>query len=251
MKRFAESCVDERQRWTERACVHCGDEIETASITREHVPSKCLLMEPYPEELVTVAACGECNTGFSRDEEYLSALLTAVLAGSTGVDRQKTLKAGRMFERQAGLRARIADSRTETKALDGETEITFWPEMDRVSRVMVKNARGHAVYELDRWTLEEPEYVTAFPLRSLSQKGYEQFEAGQSGIVKWPEVGTRMFQRVVAAWGSEKSELSGAWVIVQDDVYRYAVVDQGHGLLVRSVIREYLATEVYWSDRSY
>ena len=35
-------------------------------------------------------------------------------------------------------------------------------------------------------------------------------------------------------------------VEVQEGVYRYAVA-QGHdGLLVRTVIREYLATEVYW-----
>ena len=41
-------------------------------------------------------------------------------------------------------------------------------------------------------------------------------------------------------------DLDEGWVIVQDDVYRYAVA-QEDGLLVRSVIRNYLATEVYWS----
>ena len=40
----------------------------------------------------------------------------------------------------------------------------------------------------------------------------------------------------------------GPWVIVQNGVYRYAVVDrEDDGLLVQSVIQEYLATSVYWS----
>ena len=35
------------------------------------------------------------------------------------------------------------------------------------------------------------------------------------------------------------------WVIVQPDVYRFAVMDNGQ-FVVRTVIREYLATEVIW-----
>ena len=251
MKRIAESWVDERERWPESTCVHCGRPVEPTSITREHVPSKSLLTKPYPEELMTLAACAECNAGFSRDEEYLAALLTAVLAGSTDPTRQKTPEAARTFERKRGLRARIEDAKVETRTLFGETEIRFWPEMDRVKRVAVKNARGHAVYELDRWTAEAPEHVVAVPLRSLSEERYAEFEAGGSGVVGFPEIGTRMFQRVCSSGDSESSDVSGPWVVVQDGVYRYAVEDQGNGLLVKSVIREYLGTEVYWSEGTY
>lgn len=35
------------------------------------------------------------------------------------------------------------------------------------------------------------------------------------------------------------------WVIVQPNVYRFAVVDNSQ-FVVRTVIREYLATEVVW-----
>ena len=250
MRRF-ESQVDERQRWPATICVHCGEEIKRAKRTQEHVPSKCLLVEPYPPELITVAACRECNEGFSRDEEYVSALLTAVLARSSDRERQKTPKAARMFERHRGLRARIREARTETRTLFGETEIVFRPEMVRVKRVIVKNARGHAVYELDRWPAEDPEYVQAVPLGRLSMERREGFEGGRSGISAWPEIGSRMSQRLCAAIGSERSDLSGSWVIVQSGVYRYSAADEGHGLLVRSVIHEYLATEVYWSAGTY
>ena len=45
-----------------------------------------------------------------------------------------------------------------------------------------------------------------------------------------------------------QSDMMGPWVIVQNGVYRYAVVDrEDDGLLVQSVIQEYLATSVYWS----
>lgn len=217
-------------------------------MTREHVPSRCLLDEPFPEDLMTMVACRQCNEGYARDEQYLSALLTAVLAGSTDPDRQKTPKAGRMFKEQPGLRARIAEASVKTITLFGETETTFWPETDRVRSVVVKNARGHAVYELDIWAGNDPAHVVAFPLQSLSEEEYQQFEAVGPRIAPWPEIGTRAFQRLFAG---EQSDMSGPWVIVQKGVYRYAVMDQGHGLLVRSIISEYLATEVYWSDGTY
>ena len=42
-------------------------------------------------------------------------------------------------------------------------------------------------------------------------------------------------------------DLCEGWVVVQDSVYRYGVTQSG-GILVRSVLFEFLATEVYWSN---
>jgi hypothetical protein len=58
----------------------------------------------------------------------------------------------------------------------------------------------------------------------------------------WPEVGSRMLTRVVTG-----QDLRNGWVMVQAGVYRYVVL-QDDGLLVRSVLHEYLATEVHWAD---
>ena len=41
-------------------------------------------------------------------------------------------------------------------------------------------------------------------------------------------------------------DMVGAWVIVQDGVYRYSTDDWGGGVRVRTVLHEYLATEVRW-----
>ena len=55
-----------------------------------------------------------------------------------------------------------------------------------------------------------------------------------------PEVGSRMMTRVMTG-----QDLADGWVVAQDGVYRYAVAQAGT-LLVRTVLFEYLATEVYW-----
>ena len=67
--------------------------------------------------------------------------------------------------------------------------------------------------------------------------GFENIDMGSG----WPEVGSRMMTRVLTG-----QDLLGEWVIVQDGVYRYSVVQQGV-MLVRTVLFEYLATETYWT----
>lgn len=225
-------------------CIHCRKVIDSEEMTKEHVPSKCLLEEPYPEELIVMEACRKCNASFSRDEEYLSALLAAVLAGSTDPAKQKKPKDSRRFTKKPALRARIDKSKIVTRTLFGESEIVFVPELKRVENVVLKNARGHALYELDRAIFNEPNYVSCFPLQDLSQEQRAKFEEGISG---WAEVGTRMFMRQCYSLDPSQSDMLGSWVIVQEDVYRFLASDNGDGLLVRSVIEEYLATEVYWS----
>lgn len=52
-------------------CIYCGK----PATTREHVPSKAFLVEPYPENLSTIPACFECNNGYSEDEKYVACFL--------------------------------------------------------------------------------------------------------------------------------------------------------------------------------
>ena len=60
----------------------------------------------------------------------------------------------------------------------------------------------------------------------------------------WAEMGSRMMQRMALG------HLEYGWVMMQEGVYRYMVVQRPGETLVRSVIREYLATEVSWSDEA-
>jgi hypothetical protein len=52
-------------------CVHCGGPDETD----DHVPSKVLLDEPYPENLIVCSSCLSCNNALSIDETYLACLI--------------------------------------------------------------------------------------------------------------------------------------------------------------------------------
>ena len=230
-----EEFVDERQKaW----CVHCGGRIGNLETNRDHVPSKSLLFEPYPENLPVIQVCRRCNTSFSLDEEYFVAFLGCVLTGSTDPDRQSNPRVERILRRTPSLRARIEKARTEH--LIANEEKLFWkPEADRISRIVVKNARGHAFFEFGEPMLIEPSHMWWAPLESLDAQQRAEFENIGSGPC-WPEVGSRMLTRVLTG-----CDFDGGWVTVQKDVYRYALVQ--HGLmLVRSVLCEYLATEVYW-----
>jgi hypothetical protein len=233
-----EEFVDERQKaW----CIHCGGWIGELESNLDHVPSRALLQKPYPPNLPTVRVCKVCNEKFSLDEEYLFVFLSSVLAGSTNSDRQRNPKAARALGRNEKLKARIERSKTQFETIGGETKVVWTPEPKRIDRIVLKNARGHAFFEFGEPMLREPEHVWAAPLETLSPEeraGFENFDMGSG----WPEIGSRMMTRVITG-----QDLSGSWVIVQDRVYRFAVAQHGV-MLVRSVLSEYLATEVYWSD---
>ena len=176
-------------------------------------------------------------------------LLAAVLAGSTDPDKQTSLKFKRKFETKPALRERLRQSRAIIN-VSGETRIIFVPEHERVNNVVVKNARGHALYELDRWMNWQPDHIMVLPIQPLTREQYGEFKGmpERTSLAGWPEVGTRMFMRLCYSLDTDYLDIVGQWVVVQDHTYRFWVEDVGEGVLVRSVIHEYLATEVYWSD---
>lgn len=231
-----EEFVDQRQKsW----CIHCGGWIAELDTNRDHVPSKSLLLESYPANLPVVQVCKRCNEDHSLDEQYLMVFLSCVLCGSADPEDQQNPKAKRVLRDQPKLRNRMQRAKTEFVTLLGEKQTVWQPERDRVNRIILKNARGHAFYEYGEPMLDEPDHVWSAPLDRLTPEQRAEFENIDSGGV-WPEVGSRMLSRVVTG-----QDLCDGWVIVQEGTYRYGVVQQGI-LLVRSVLFEYLATEVYW-----
>ncbi|MCK4374276.1 MAG: hypothetical protein KAX19_03070, partial [Candidatus Brocadiae bacterium] len=131
-------------------CVYCGGQPDT----RDHVPPKVLLDEPYPSQLPVVGACERCNAGFSLDEQYLSCFLECVICGTvepTGVQR---LNVGRILSENAALQHRIEACQRK----DDRGNLVWEPEVDRVQRVVTKLGRGHAAYQLYP-QLEEPSQV--------------------------------------------------------------------------------------------
>lgn len=235
-----EEFSDDRQKaW----CVHCGAWMANSETNWDHVPSKSLLDRPLPAHVPQVEICRNCNSGFSLDEEYFVAFLSCVLAGSTTPEAQANSKVRRALERNPALLARIETSKQLALTPDGKETLIWQPETDRIQTVILKNARGHAFFEFGEPMLDEPDHVWAVPLVSMTREQRLDFEnVGASGAMAgWAEVGSRMMSRQITG-----QDMEGGWVVAQPGVYRYAVFQEGT-ITVRSVLREYLATEVFWS----
>lgn len=145
--------IDERHTGM---CVYCG----TRPDTRDHVPSKVLLDEPYPPELPVVGACEKCNASFSLDEQYLACFLDCVIRGGAEASDLHRPNVKRILEGNPALQWRIEGARKRDEA----GNLIWEPEAGRVRNVVLKLARGHAAYELYP-KLEEPTVVSFAPMQ--------------------------------------------------------------------------------------
>lgn len=216
-------------------CVYCGAQPDT----RDHVPSKVLLDEPYPAQLPVAGACEKCNASFSLDEQYLACFLDCVICGGTGTDCLGRPNIQRILDGNPALKHRIEGAQKKNKAGD----LLWEPEVGRIRNVVMKLARGHVAYELYP-KLEEPTIVSFAPLQILSDEERSAFEQLGGELDLWPEIGSRAFLRALGK-SPDRFPISGGWVVVQPNRYRYAVAETG-GVLVRMVLSEYLACWVVW-----
>ena len=250
---YIEDYSDERN---EAWCIHCGTVLHCAEVNYDHVPTKSLLSKALRDEgalydqgsslpdgyLPQVVICKSCNSKFSPDETYLLCVLHAVLAGSLYPDHRTHPEAANV------LRSNRHIVRILKKAPSGQTFLfddlqpfTLFPDPDRMGRVVTKNARGHAYHELGEPLMEGPAHMYVLPFMSMSRAEKAAFEEAGDGLDVWPEVGSRMTLRLI-----DGLSMAGGWVEVEKDRYRYSV-DWSSGVTVRTVVWEYLATEVHWT----
>ena len=228
-----------------RFCVHCGGGVDEDDSSREHFPTRSLLDKSDTELFPTLPVHKECNRQFALDEEYLAAFLASVLSGSTEVDEKRFQAVAKTLRHSPKLRRRIDRAQKVQGTLWGGPEILWMPEIERVKRVIVKNARGHVYYELGEPLFADPYWVGVCPLSRLSPDQREWFEGEDDGspLTGWPEVGSRLMQRV--AIGDLRP---GGWIEVQPHVYRYSVTHDSDAIKVKMVLRDYLAAEVLWDE---
>jgi hypothetical protein len=215
-------------------CIHCSGPDET----RDHVPSKVLLDEPYPENLPVCPSCLDCNNTLSIDEEYLACLLECVLVGGVDPANIQRSKIAKLLDGKPPLLERLRKARLE---VDG---VPLWNvETERVESVVSKLARGHAAYELNLPRIDPPQYIDFRPLPRMNEAEREAFEGPSAALLApWPEVGTRAMQRLLVLDSEVYTE---GWIVVQEGNYRYRT-SQEDGLTVQIMLREYLACRVTW-----
>jgi hypothetical protein len=215
------------------ACVYCGGPADT----RDHIPSRVLLDEPFPDNLPVADCCEICNTRFSLDEQYLACFIDGVIAGSTLPSKVGRPKVSRILSENPALASRIC--RTKAEGL-GEQKV--WESaIDRVKNVILKLARGHVAYELSLLQTDEPLCIRCTPIIAMTDYDVEHFLNPQETPF-WPEIGSRTFIRR----HKQFPELTADhWQVVQPGRYQY-LVSQADGLFVRILLSDYLACEVRW-----
>lgn len=68
-------------------CYECGIPLDQESLTKEHVPPKCLFPKNDKVSLITVPSCIEHNGGKSNDDEHLLQIISIqILANEKGQD---------------------------------------------------------------------------------------------------------------------------------------------------------------------
>jgi hypothetical protein len=238
-------------------CIHCGAVIADIESNRDHVPTKSLLTRTLRgrgakydsgagdemDYLPQVIVCRQCNSSFSPDENYLLCVLHAVLAGSLYPDPVKHPEAATILRSNRHVvRSLKCGPDGQLLLFENLKPFTLFPNIDKIQRVIVKNARGHAYHELGEPLLEAPDHIAFVPLEQLSSEQRAAFETIGAGAEHsvWPEVGSRMTVQVL-----EEEAMVGGWIMVEPSRYRYSI-DWSDAVTVKTVIWEYLATETRW-----
>jgi hypothetical protein len=215
-------------------CSYCGDFPDT----RDHVPSKILLDEPFPENLPIVPCCLKCNQDFSLDEEYFACAIECMIYGTTEINKLKRQKIKSILSKKEELRQRI-----ESSFISENGNKYFKIENERFTKIIIKLAKGHAKYENSQLLFENPTSIWMKPLNAMDKDEIEIFFAQtEIGIVS--EIGSRSFKNMFI--GSNQYVYS-QWITVQDNNYEYSVVDSFEVFVVKILIMDLLAIEVSWS----
>ena len=220
----------------ECGCIYCGKKAET----REHIPSKVLLVEPYPENLPTIPACFECNNGFSSDEQYFTYFLE-FLKSNVYTDYKCSDKIVRALDENLSLKQLIV---SQVKNIDGKIEFSF--DKNRFDRIVSKLATGHSGYEFDNVDFDSPKTVWyEFSFR-LNDDFKRQFLMPQI-MNKVPEISSRFACDYCIIQNVETGEafLLNDWIEVQEQRYEYHIyINDKGGISVRMVILDTLYCQV-------
>lgn len=214
-------------------CIYCGN----PATTREHVPSKAFLTEPYPDNLPTIPACFKCNNGYSEDENYVACFLDILKShaySDYSVQEQTNSRTAKDKKLQNILQRQI-----ETQ--DGK--VFYQLDEQRFDRILLKLARGHAGFEFDYVDFDNAKtriwYDFLFHIPEETLLNFESIP--ESDIA--PEVGSRSITTPFILQNMETGEAIGfsAWNEVQENRYRYQVSHNKNGdITVKIVILEFL-----------
>ena len=189
-------------------CAYCSD----LATTKDHVPSKVLLDEPYPENIPNVPCCHKCNHDFSLDEEYVACAFECYKYGTTDIDKLGRIKVVKSLQHNNKLKESLTNAFYEDK---GKSFFEF--DQKRLFNVIVKLAKGHAKFENSESNNGEPQSIRFNIIDNLSEDEQKDFFSPPV-MEKYPEVGSRGMIAVC-----ENGIPHSRWITVQENHYSYMV----------------------------
>ena len=204
-------------------CCFCGGDGSTG----DHVPSKAFFDEPFPENLMIVRCCKECNNSFSADEEYAACVIEVARCGSLDVEREKVKRM--LAHNQTGCTGVLSAAETI------RTSVSPRVNDSKIEKIMGKIARGLATFLAGMWVRDIQ--CEMMILSKLSHEERMAFEESQGHEI-WPEVGSRLMQMMVVC---DHDVLMPQWEVCQKDRFRYLIIQKSDYCEVRMVFSEYLA----------
>lgn len=214
-------------------CAYCGNFAET----EDHVPSRCFLDKPYPQNMPVVPCCHKCNHDFSIDEEYVSCFIDCMKANTADPNKIQREKTRKTLLHSSKLQERIA---SQIRDFGGET--IFDLEKDRFEKVVRKLAYGHLAYENDllSWNSTYQISLRLLAEMSESQKRYF-FEPYRGNLL--PEVNSHGLEHIMLYRETDGAcSFYSTWVVVQENRYSYCVSSDGSR--IKFIIADFLAVEV-------
>ena len=215
-------------------CAFCGCPLGT----EDHVPSKCFLDKPHPQDLPVIPCCYKCNHEFSLDEEYVSCMIDCMKAGTASpiliIRREKTRKS---LMHNPKLQERIS-----AQIRDFGGVLLYDIEKERFKTVFRKLAFGHLAYENDTLAWDSPYSIDIHLLSEMSDSQRDDYSRLYRGELL-PEVCTHGLEHAMLSW--EDGHLDSCispWIPIQEGRYRYCLSPNGN--IVKFVIAEFLAVEV-------
>jgi hypothetical protein len=221
----------EKKKHLQSRCVYCGE----YATTREHIPSRVFLDEPYPFDLTIVPACLKCNNSFSRDEQYVACLTDYVRFITSNQSVPLHNKTSDMFLHDSVLRDSI-------EIVGDNININF--DTYAIESILFKLARGHISSNNDI-SYQNKIVLCKFSLGMLPTNGDWECFNDSILVEATGEIGSDYTHNLLVVTSQDlESEVYSSWNDIQEGNYRLLVLERDSKFIVRIVIFETLYAEL-------
>ena len=215
-------------------CFHCAQKFASEAMIAMRIPADGIASDARRGSIVRVSMCRSCAMRVSGDDAYLSMFLKQGIANVPELERD------RPRDGEIGVFTH-EEQLLVSAAYDGLPRFISNPQYERILAVIVKNARAHVLAELGRVMPGWPDAMLVKTLPNASLAWIDSF-LKIDHTQTWPQAGSRLMVRMFTG-----ENMQSGWIIVAPDSYAYTVFENG-GVTVRSIIKEYLLTEISWGS---